>query len=210
NDMNFWGLGAYLAWHQGNFGLLLDTALTFADNELEQSLPASMGMDKLKADVRARVYQAGAHAEYTIETEHVDITPHVGVRYMNVDVHNYDVKSGETVMYADDSSANIWTFPVGVTLSADFFTEGGWQVSPQLDVSVIPAAGDTSEHSNVSFVGLPGVYGLESEMLDEFSVRGSAGLELARDNLSLGLNYTLQAGEHVTSHNVMGVISYSF
>ncbi|MBQ4132145.1 MAG: autotransporter domain-containing protein, partial [Desulfovibrionaceae bacterium] len=97
NDMNFWGLGAYLAWHQGNFGLLLDTALTFTDNELEQSLPASMGMDTLKADVRARVYQAGAHAEYTIETEHVDITPHVGVRYINVDVHNYDVKSGETV-----------------------------------------------------------------------------------------------------------------
>ena len=43
-----------------------------------------MGMRDLKADVQAGAWQAGLRAEYTFETSVLDITPHAGVRYLNL------------------------------------------------------------------------------------------------------------------------------
>ena len=210
NDMSYWGLDVYAGWTSGNFSLMADAGYTGAYHKLEQELDAGMAMRDLKADVQAEAWQAGLRAEYTFETSVLDITPHAGVRYLNLHTWGYDVKSNGTVLEADSMYQNIWTFPVGITFSKDFALENGWHVRPSADFTVIPATGDIKGRQDVRFAGLPGSYEMETQTMDYLTWQGGLGLEVGNDDLSLGINYTLQAGETGTGHGVFAMFRYEF
>ena len=210
NNMSFWGLGAYMGWNYQNFGLMADAGYTGTYNKLKQDLDAGMGMRDLRADVRAGAWQVGLRAEYRFETSALDIIPHVGVRYMSLTTWGYDVKSNGTVLEGDGMTQNIWTFPVGVTFSKDVALDNGWYFRPSVDVTVIPAAGDITARQDVRFTGLPGAYEVETRTMDYLTWQGGVGLELGNDNMSIGVNYTLQAGQNSTGHGLFGSFRYEF
>ena len=212
NRMNFWGLGAYAGWNYENFGVMADVSYTSTWNQLKQDLDSRLGMgNKLEADVQASAISAGLRAEYLLQTSAMDIIPHIGVRYMSLNTWGYDVDThGGTVLEGDSLHQDIWTFPIGVTFSKDFALDSGWNFKPSLDFSVIPAAGDIKAKHDVHFTGLPGTYEVETQMMDYLTWQGGVGLELANDNMSIGVNYTLQAGQHTTGHGVFGSFRYEF
>ena len=212
NRMNFWGLGAYAGWNYENFGVMADVSYTSTWNQLKQDLDSRLGMgNKLEADVQASAISAGLRAEYLLQTSAMDIIPHIGVRYMSLNTWGYDVDThGGTVLEGDSLHQDIWTFPIGVTFSKDFALDSGWSFKPSLDFTVIPAAGDIKAKHDVHFTGLPGTYEVETQMMDYLTWQGGVGLELANDNMSIGVNYTLQAGQHTTGHGVFGSFRYEF
>ena len=210
NNMNFWGIGAYAGWTPGNFGLTADVNYTSTYNKLEQDLPASMQMGKLKSDVTAYAISAGLRGEYKFETSVMDITPHVGVRYMSLNTDEYDVKSGGTLLKGDAINQNIWTFPVGVSFSKQIETGNGWHFKPSLDLAVIPAAGDIDARSDVRFTGTGTKAELDTQTMDYVSYMGQAGLEFGNDTTSLGVNYNIQLGAKSTAHGVFGTFRYEF
>ena len=212
NRMNFWGLGAYAGWNYENFGVMADVSYTSTWNQLKQDLDSRLGMgNKLEADVQASAISAGLRAEYLLQTSAMDIIPHIGVRYMSLNTWGYDVDThGGTVLEGDSLHQDIWTFPIGVTFSKDFALDSGWSFKPSLDFTVIPAAGDIKAKHDVHFTGLPGTYEVETQMMDYLTWQGGVGLELANDNMSIGVNYTLQVGQHTTGHGVFGSFRYEF
>ena len=210
NNMNFWGIGAYAGWAQNNFGLTADVNYTSTYNKLEQDLPASMQMGKLKSDVTAYAISAGLRGEYRFETSVMDITPHVGVRYMSLNTDEYDVKSGGTLLKGDAINQNIWTFPIGVAFSKQIETGNGWHFKPSLDLAVIPAAGDIDARSDVRFTGTGTKAELDTQTMDYVSYMGQAGLEFGNDTTSLGVNYNIQLGAKSTAHGVFGTFRYEF
>lgn len=211
NRMSFWGLGAYAGWNYENFGLMADVSYTSTWNDLKQDMDSRMGMGDLEADVQASAISAGLRAEYKLETSALDIIPHIGVRYMSLNTWGFDAESnGGTVLEGDGFHQDIWTFPVGVTFTKDFTLDSGWSFKPSIDFSVIPAAGDIKAKQDVAFTGLPGSYEVETQMMDYLTWQGGVGLELANDNMSIGVNYTLQAGQHTTGHGVFGSFRYEF
>ena len=211
NRMNFWGLGAYAGWNYENFGVMADVSYTSTWNDLKQDVDSRMGMGDLEADVQATAISAGLRAEYLLQTSAMDIIPHIGVRYMSLNTWGYDVEAnGGTVLEGDSLHQDIWTFPIGVTFTKDFALDSGWNFKPSLDFTVIPAAGDIKAKHDVHFTGLPGTYEVETQMMDYLTWQGGVGLELANDNMSIGVNYTLQAGQHTTGHGVFGSFRYEF
>ena len=211
NRMNFWGLGAYAGWNYENFGVMADVSYTSTWNDLKQDVDSRMGMGDLEADVQATAISAGLRAEYLLQTSAMDIIPHIGVCYMSLNTWGYDVDThGGTVLEGDSLHQDIWTFPIGVTFSKDFALDSGWNFKPSLDFTVIPAAGDIKAKHDVHFTGLPGTYEVETQMMDYLTWQGGVGLELANDNMSIGVNYTLQAGQHTTGHGVFGSFRYEF
>lgn len=211
NRMNFWGLGAYAGWNYENFGVMADVSYTSTWNQLKQDVDSRMGMGDLEADVQATAISAGLRAEYLLQTSAMDIIPHIGVRYMSLNTWGYDVDThGGTVLEGDSLHQDIWTFPIGVTFSKDFALDSGWSFKPSLDFTVIPAAGDIKAKHDVHFTGLPGTYEVETQMMNYLTWQGGVGLELANDNMSIGVNYTLQAGQHTTGHGVFGSFRYEF
>ena len=210
NNMNFWGIGAYAGWAQNNFGVTADVNYTSTYNKLEQDLPASMQMGKLKSDVTAYAISAGLRGEYKFETNVMDITPHAGVRYMSLNTDEYDVKSGGTLLKGDAINQSIWTFPIGVAFSKQIETGNGWHFKPSLDLAVIPAAGDIDARSDVRFTGTGTKAELDTQTMDYVSYMGQAGLEFGNDTTSLGVNYNIQLGAKSTAHGVFGTFRYEF
>lgn len=210
NSMGFWGLGAYAGWQAGKLGLSADVAYTSAYNSLKQGLPQGMEMRPLKSDVTSRALSAGLRAEYRIPTPWLEVAPHAGVRYLYLQTDGYDVKSGGTVLEGDPMRQNIWTFPVGVSLSRDVELSGGWHCRPVLDLSVIPAAGDMDAKGNVRFTGTGIDSDLETQIMDHVTWRGALGVEFSGGDLALGLNYSFQGGMKTTAHGVTASFSYQF
>lgn len=211
NRMNFWGLGAYAGWNYENFGIMADISYTSTWNQLKQDVDSRMGMGDLEADVQASAISAGLRAEYLLQTSALDIIPHIGVRYMSLNTWGFDAESnGGTVLEGDGFHQDIWTFPIGVTLSKDIALDNGFTFKPSVDFSVIPAAGDIKAKQDVAFTGLPGTYEVETQMMDYLTWQGGVGLELGNDTMSFGVNYTLQAGQHSTGHGLFGSFRYEF
>ncbi|WP_296304208.1 autotransporter domain-containing protein [uncultured Desulfovibrio sp.] len=210
NNMNFWGIGAYVGWTPNAFSLTADLHYTSTFNDVEQELPSGMQMGDLKSDINAYALSAGLRGEYKLETSVLDIIPHVGVRYTSLNTYDYDVKSGGTILEGDALHQNIWTFPVGVAFSKDIETGNGWRFTPSLDLAVIPAAGDIKARGDVRFTGVDRTAEVETQTLDYITYMGQAGIEFGNDALSFGVNYNLQAGAHTTAHGVFGTFRYEF
>ena len=211
NSMTFWGLGAYAGWKYENFAVMGDVSYTSTWNSVNQDVDARMGMSDLEADIQASAISAGLRGEYKFETSALDIIPHVGVRYMSINTWGYDVDNNMgTVLEGDGFQQNIWTFPVGITFSRELEMNSDWYFKPSVDFTVIPAAGDIKAKEDVCFTGLNRSIEMETQMMDYFTWQGGVGLEFGNEDMSVGVNYTLQAGQNSTSHGVFGMFRYEF
>ena len=211
NSMTFWGVGAYGGWEYNNFAVMADVSYTSTWNSVEQDVDSRMGMSDLEADIQASAISAGLRFEYKLETQYLDLIPHVGARYMSINTWGYDVETnGGTVLEGDGFQQNIWTFPVGITFSKELEMNNDWHFKPSVDFTVIPAAGDIKAKEDVRFTGLPYSTEMETQMMDYFTWQGGVGIEFGNDNMSVGVNYTLQAGQNSTGHGVFGMFRYEF
>ena len=211
NSMTFWGVGAYGGWAYNNFAVMADVSYTSTWNSVDQDLDHRMGMGDLEADIQASAISAGLRFEYKLETQYLDFIPHVGARYMSINTWGYDVDSNAgTVLEGDGFQQNIWTFPVGITFSKELEMNNDWYFKPAVDFTVIPAAGDIKAKEDVRFTGMPYSTEIETQMMDYFTWQGGVGLEFGNENMSVGVNYTLQAGQNSTGHGVFGMFRYEF
>ena len=211
NSMTFWGVGAYGGWEYKNFAVMADVSYTSTWNSVDQDVDHRMGMGDLEADIQASAISAGLRFEYKLETQYLDFIPHVGARYMSINTWGYDVDSSMgTILEGDGFQQNIWTFPVGITFSKELEMNNDWYFKPSVDFTVIPAAGDIKAKEDVLFTGMQRSYEVETQMMDYFTWQGGLGLEFGNDNMSVGVNYTLQAGQNSTGHGVFGMFRYEF
>ena len=210
NDMAFWGTSAYLGWSAGDFALFADAGYTATENELKQDLDRRLDMGKLHADIDAEVWHAGLRAEYRLRTSVLEVTPYASVRYTGLRGHEYESRASGTLLRAESSRRDVWSFPVGVSVSGETTTDTGWKVRASADIAAVPSSGDTKTREQARFTGLPGSFRLETRVMDNFTVRGGVGLEAMKDNISLGLNYDFRAGKRTTAHGVMASFTYTF
>ena len=211
NSMTFWGVGAYGGWKYENFAVMGDVSYTSTWNSVDQDVDHRMQMGDLESDIQASAISAGLRFEYKLETQYLDLIPHVGARYMSINTWGYDVETnGGTVLEGDGFQQNIWTFPVGITFSKELEMNNDWYFKPSVDFTVIPAAGDIKAKEDVLFTGMQRSYEVETQMMDYFTWQGGVGLEFGNDNMSVGVNYTLQAGQNSTGHGVFGMFRYEF
>ena len=213
NDFDFWGVSLYGGWSTDNINVVAEFGYSASKNELKQDIPASLGMGgKLKADVDSSVLTTGVKAEYMVKTDVLDVMPHVGVRYMAVKTDSFSTKldQGGDLFHTDGDLQHVWQFPVGVNLSKSFETESGWKIRPQADLSVVPAAGDTKAKIDVRTPGVDASDSMKRRVMDTTSFDGVFGIEVQKDNISLGLGYNVQASEHQTGQGVTASFMYKF
>ncbi len=213
NHMTFWCAGLYGGWDQDDFGLAADVAWTGTFSSVEQDLDASPGRgSSLDADMQAGVLSAGLRGEYRVQTGLLDVVPYAGVRFMHINVRGYEAESAGGTRFASDGlRQGIWTFPLGVTLTKHVSLDRDWTMRSSVDVSVMPAAGDVKAREDIRFAGVPAVAGMETQIPDWITWKGSAGVKFARGtNASVGLNDSLQSGQHAATHGLFAAFKYEF
>ena len=182
DEFDYYGFGIYSAMGFGNFALVGDASMTVISHEVE-----GLGL-RGKADTTA--VTMGVTGQYTVATPVVDVTPHLGARFIRLNTDSYDLLSATCVEGTTDFDVqNVFSVPLGVTLSKGFVT-GGWTLAPSADLTIAFNTGDTEAKSNTFIAGKN--IGLNTEVLDEvqYGVTLGLGAQYGAFGTSFGINYT--------------------
>lgn len=211
NSATFWGVGAYGVWKPGAFSLDAEVDYTSVYNKVKQDLPAEVDGAELKADIPAWSLGMSLRAEYEIDTKYVNLRPHLGVRYLHMVSEPFDATlHGEDALHGNRTHQNVWTLPFGLVLTKPFRLENGWEITPLVNLKAIPALGDTYAKTSVRYTGSHKDQEFDSQVMDNITWGGRAGVELRAGDFSAGLNYIGQFGEHTANQGVFGVVRYEF
>ncbi len=210
NSYNFGGINLYSGWNLNNFNVMASLGYGIGSHDVGMNLPSSMQMGQAKADIDTGVFTADLRAEYQFNTDWLDILPHAGVRYTSLHTDGYNLKvNGSTLNNVESDTQNIVQFPVGVTLTKNI-DAGGWNIKPQADVSIIPAAGEKTSFTKVHFSGVDATDSINTRIMDSISWAGMVGVQAEKGNLSFGLDYGVQASRHETDQGVRFTLGWKF
>ena len=206
NDFKFFGFGLYGSYSYEKLNVLTDIGYTKVDNDVEQS-----GTKSFDSDFDSQVFTVGINAKYEFNTSVLDIAPHFGVRYFRTKIDSYSVKNnGAEYLHGDSLTGNLVEFPLGVSLSRSFKTDG-WTLKPVLDLSVIPTAGDRDLTAKTQVNGLSEL-STTADIVDAVSFNGTLGLDVRNNDgtLGMGIGYGFTGSKNEKAHNVTATFLYSF
>ena len=184
DEFDYYGFGIYSAMGFGNLALVGDASMTVISHDVE-----GLGL-RGKADTTA--VTMGLTGQYTVATPMVDVTPHLGARFIRLNTDSYDLVGADGAIATTDFDVqNVFSVPLGVTLSKGFVT-GGWTLAPSADLTVTFNAGDTEAKSTTTFSGIAHSINMNTEVLDEvqYGVTLGLGAQYGAFGTSFGINYT--------------------
>lgn len=208
---DYWGASLYGGWRYDNWNLAGDIGYTSNFTNVQQDIPARIGMGNLKGNAHSSALTSGLRAEYWLKTSLLDIIPYVGTRWTQLHTDSHTAKlGGNDLAYTDASTQNIWTFPMGVAWEKIIQTDSGWSFGLRLDTGATAAAGDRKAKSNTTMPGLTRSVEMRMDLMDPWAFSGGAGLEARKKDLSFNISYGAQVSPHTTTHGLYGTAAYEF
>ena len=201
DEFDYYGFGIYSAMGFGNLALVGDASMTVISHDVE-----GLGL-RGKADTTA--VTMGLTGQYTVSTPMVDVTPHLGARFIRLNTDSYDLVGADGAIATTDFDVqNVFSVPLGVTLSKGF-TTGGWTLAPSADLTITFNGGDTEAKSSTTFTGIKAI-NMNTEVLDEVTYGLTLGLgaQYGAFGTSFGINYT--GSENTDSFGVNAQARYMF
>ena len=117
DEFDYYGFGIYSAMGFGNLALIGDASMTVVSHDVQ-----GLGL-RGKADTTA--VTMGLTGQYTVSTSMVDVTPHLGARFIRLNTDSYDLVGAKGAIATTDFDVqNVFSVPLGVTLSKGFTTGG--------------------------------------------------------------------------------------
>ena len=210
SDFDYYGFGLYAGYSVGQFSIVGDVSYTAVDNDVE----ANTGIDKLETSLDSANLSVGVTGSYAFETAAgVTVTPHVGLRYSNIDIDDYSVK-GKTYGTVGDYSADslsVFSIPVGVTIASEF-QAGTWSVKPSFDVTLTGNFGDDEAEGTFHWAGVENIdSSLNSEIFDNFTYGASLGIAAqSSSGISLGVAVGYTGSSNVDDFGVNANARFTF
>ena len=199
NDFDYYGFGAYAGYTMGQFSVVGDISYTVADNEVE----ASTSVDHIGAQMDSTNLSLGVTGKYELSFNGVNVTPHVGLRYSNIDLDDYTIDGEEVVASADSDKLNLFSIPVGVTIAKEFKGES-WTVAPSFDLTLTGQFGDDELDGSVSWAGVSNLTtDTTTEVFDNFTYGATLGVEAQSvGGVALGINVGYTGSSNVDEFGV--------
>ena len=202
DEFDYYGLGIYSAMGFGSFALVGDASMTVISHEVE-----GLGL-RGKADTTA--VTMGLTGQYTVATPAVDVTPHLGARFIRLNTDSYDLIGADGAIATTDFDVqNVFSVPLGVTLSKSFVA-GGWSLAPSADLTVAFNTGDTEAKSTTTFSGIGHGINLNTEVLDEVQYGVTLGLGAQNGAFGTSLNVNYTGSSNTDSFGVNAQCRYMF
>ena len=202
DEFDYYGFGIYSAMGFGSFALVGDASMTVISHEVE-----GLGL-RGKADTTA--VTMGLTGQYTVATPAVDVTPHLGARFIRLNTDSYDLIGADGAIATTDFDVqNVFSVPLGVTLSKAFVT-GGWSLAPSADLTVAFNTGDTEAKSTTTFTGIGHGINLNTEVLDEVQYGLTLGLGAQNGAFGTSLNVNYTGSSNTDSFGVNAQCRYMF
>ena len=207
NNFDYYGFGAYAGYTMGQFSVVGDISYTVADNEVE----ASTSVDHIGAQMDSTNLSLGVTGKYELSFNGVNVTPHVGLRYSNIDLDDYTIDGEEVVASADSDKLNLFSIPVGVTIAKEFKGES-WTVAPSFDLTLTGQFGDDEFDGSVSWAGVSNLNtDTTTEVIDNFTYGATLGVEAQSvGGVALGINVGYTGSSNVDEFGVNANARFTF
>ena len=207
NDFDYYGFGAYVGYTMGQFSVVGDVSYTVADNEVE----ASTSVDHIGAQMDSTNLSLGVTGKYELSFNGVNVTPHVGLRFSNIDLDDYTIDGNEVVASADSDKLNLFSIPVGVTIAKEFKGES-WTVAPSFDLTLTGQFGDDELDGSVSWAGVSNLTtDTTTEVFDNFTYGATLGVEAQSvGGVALGINVGYTGSSNVDEFGVNANARFTF
>ena len=184
NDFDYYGLGLYAGYSMDAFSLVADVTYTAVDNDIE----GNTDLGKVTTSIDSTNLSVGVTGQYKLSLAGMDVTPHAGLRYSMIDMDDYSTAYSQN----DSDSLNIFSVPVGVTISKEYVTDT-WTVKPSFDLTLTGNFGDDEAEATAKWNGFSNLSTtVKSEIMDNFTYGAAVGVSATSGNfgLGLGVNYT--------------------
>ena len=190
NDFDYFGGSIYAGYAIDNFSIVGDISYTTIDSDVEANTAAG----KTSTSFDTTALSVGVTGQYSLKVAEMDVTPHAGMRFTRIDMDDYTIESADfgNVGQYNASSANVFSIPVGVTISKEYVTDT-WTVKPSFDLTLTGNFGDDTVDGTVSWTGVSNYdVSTKAEFVDNFTYGAAVGIAAKTGNfgLGLGLNYT--------------------
>lgn len=185
NDIDYWGLNIYGVWTTNYFNLLGNIGFLQTKNKITQS--------GFKGKPDAKTISLGLRAEKSLHlNEAITVTPHIGVRYFNVDMDSFEAGGFK---YSSDK-VNLVQLPFGVAFNANLKAACGAEIKPYIDVQISPAFGNRKATNKFAVEGGSVTDAFDARVANNAMYSAKLGAEVTRGNHSFGLNYGLGSGDY--------------
>ena len=150
-------------------------------------------------------WTVGVRGEVLTKAGSVNIVPHLGLRYTAISTDGF-----EAGYVTDIDDQNVFQMPVGVTVSADFETNG-WTIAPKFDLSVVPTFGDKDADLKLGITGVSTTDDYAVRVIDSNPVQAQLGVNATNGAWGFGLSYKLGAGSDDRMNNSFNAnVRYAF
>lgn len=204
NEFDFWGLSYYGGIQNGDTNLIFDVGYSKTSSDVK---------GVIKAEPDTQVISMGVKGEKLISNGHGTsyVLPYAGLRYMNIDTDSYNGSiDGKTAAHYSTDKADLWLLPVGISISHESVTAGGWKVRPTADIAYVWTLGDKNTAMDITVPGVNATDRLGYDIMDSGFFVGKLGLEAEKGDWTYGLGYACQKGSHAQNSKFMLNVTYSF
>lgn len=203
NEFDFWGLSYYGGIQNGDTNLIFDVGYSKTSSDVK---------GVIKAEPDTQVISMGVKGEKLISNGHgTSYVPYACLRYMNIDTDSYNGSiDGKTAAHYSTDKADLWLLPVGISISHESVTAGGWKVRPTADIAYVWTLGDKNTAMDITVPGVNATDRLGYDIMDSGFFVGKLGLEAEKGDWTYGLGYACQKGSHAQNSKFMLNVTYSF
>lgn len=203
NEFDFWGLSYYGGIQNGDTNLIFDVGYSKTSSDVK---------GVIKAEPDTQVISMGVKGEKLISNGHgTSYVPYAGLRYMNIDTDSYNGSiDGKTAAHYSTDKADLWLLPVGISISHESVTAGGWKVRPTADIAYVWTLGDKNTAMDITVPGVNATDRLGYDIMDSGFFVGKLGLEAEKGDWTYDLGYACQKGSHAQNSKFMLNVTYSF
>ncbi|MCD8338609.1 MAG: autotransporter outer membrane beta-barrel domain-containing protein [Burkholderiales bacterium] len=175
-----------LHWMHNNSDVNQKIGITTLSGNYYAKAHGSMNTDWLAVGVRFETsLSAGAFT----------FVPHIEPRYVYAKMRDFDTQIDGTTIWRTHAKGNsFFQVPLGIAARADFFTESGWTIRPNFDVTITPQAGSTKLKTELRNI-YNAVDAVEGEFMGKFQTAVKLGVQFDRKAWTLGAKYGLVAGD---------------
>lgn len=199
-DSDFVGFSVYGAKAFGQFNLAADLGYMKGSNDVSVN---AYNIGDFSADTDA--FTLGLRGDVLVDAGSFKVVPHAGLRFTHLTTDDF-----ESAYTTKIDSMNIFQMPVGVTVTGNV-EAAGWNVVPLLDLSVVPAFGDTDADMTLGINGVAATSALSTQVIDSNLFQMKLGVSAQKDAFTFGLNYKLGAGSDNRVNNTFNAtVGYAF
>ena len=199
-----WGIGYYgsIANKKNNF--LFDVTYQNTAHDIK---------GEFSAKPKNNIWGIGLRDEFIIKDGNVEIVPHIGLNYMNINTPSYSSNyQGYKFLNYGGSNHSLLTMPIGIGLRYNSTeSKGGWSTKVAADITYQAALNGYDDKLHAQVNGVNAWDSASYSIIDKNTVGTSIGISVEKkDAVSYGLGYSYHKGDNFQDSRFVASLKLKF